>query len=190
MPQVTLDLWESIRHLTSSHNVIFDTSDGEVSAHDHVLAVASPVLQAMLESAMKEGTSRRIQVKDSPSSGISLFLDVLYTSSTRADPDHQTMLVALDLAHRWQVHGVVQTLCSALCDMIDVKSFAAIAEAAVLKGLEMLVRACTSFGSQNEQVQKMRRNGALPAAVRKLLGEPEHEIIDVEQQPKKRRVFR
>ena len=69
VPQITMDLWESIRELTSSHKVIFEASDGEVSAHDHVLAVASPVLKAMLESAMKEGTSRRIQVKDSSSLG-------------------------------------------------------------------------------------------------------------------------
>ena len=76
--------------------MIFEASDGEVSAHDHALAVASPVLKAMLESAMKEGTSRRIQSKDSSASGVSLFLDPLYTSSTREDPDHRTMLEALD----------------------------------------------------------------------------------------------
>ena len=111
---------------------------------------------------MKEGTSRRIQVRDSSSSGVSLFLDVLYTSFTREDPDHKTMLEDLDLAHRWQVHGVVQTLSVALRGKIDANSFVAIAEAATLKGLEMLEKACASFGSADEQVQGMLKKGNLP----------------------------
>ncbi|CAE7369889.1 klhl36 [Symbiodinium necroappetens] len=188
VPQSTVDIWESMRDLTSSHNVIFEASDGEVSAQDQILMVASPVLKAMLESAMKESTSRRIQVKDSSSSGVSLFLDVLYTSSTRQDPDHKTMLEAMDLAHRWQVQGVVQSLCTALQNMIDAKSFVAIAEAAVLKALPTLERACASFGSTNEQVQGMLKKGSLPAAVRKLLGESEHASSE-QQQPKKRLRF-
>ncbi|CAE7321882.1 BT4 [Symbiodinium sp. CCMP2456] len=189
VPQSIVDLWESMRDLTASHNVIFESSDGEVAANEHILTVASPVLKAMLESAMTEGTSRRIQVKDSPSSGISLFLDVLYTSSTREDPDHKTVLAAVDLAHRWQVHSVVQILCTALHGMIDANSFVAIAEAAVLKGLETLVRACASFGSTDEQVQAMLKKGDLPVAVRKLLRKPEHDGAD-ERELKKRRRFR
>ncbi|CAE7610300.1 dbo [Symbiodinium natans] len=76
------ELWESIRELTSTHNVILETSDGEVSAHDHVLMVASPVLKAMLGSSMQEGASRRIPIRDSPSASVSLFLDILYAGST------------------------------------------------------------------------------------------------------------
>lgn len=189
VPQSIVDLWECMRDLTASHNVIFESSDGEVAANEHMLSVASPVLKAMLESAMTEGTSRRIQVKDSLSSGISLFLDVLYTSSTREDPDHKTLLAALDLAHRWQVHSVVQILCTALHSMIDASSFVAIAEAAALKGLETLVRACASFGSTDEHVQAMLQKGDLPVAVRKLLGKPEHESGE-QQDTKKRRRFR
>ena len=186
VPQSTVDLWESMRDSTSSHNVIFEASDGEVSAHDQILILASPVLKAMLECAMREGTSRRIQVKDSSSAGVSLFLDVLYTSSTHQDLDHKTMLVALDLAHRWQVHGPVQTLCTALQRMIDAESFVPIAEAAVLKGLPTLERACASFGRADDQVQTMLKKGAFPAVVHKLLGEPEH--ASGEQQPPKKRV--
>ncbi|CAE7466127.1 unnamed protein product [Symbiodinium sp. CCMP2456] len=189
VPQSTLELWESMRDMTHSHNVIFESSDGEVSAHDQILMAASPVLKAMLASAMKEGTSKRIEVADSTSLGVSLFLDILYTSSTREDPDYKTMLVALDLAHRWQVHGVVQTLCVALRDMIDSQSFVAIAEAAALKGLEMLARACASFGSTDQKVQEMLKKGELPAAVRKLLGMPEHANGE-QQASKKRRLFR
>jgi len=188
VPRSTLDLWESMRDSKTSHNVIFESSDGRVSAHDQILMFASPVLKAMLTSTMKEGSSWCIQVKDSSSSGVSLLLDLLYTSSTREDPDHKTMLEALDLAHRWQVHGVVQTLCKALRDMIDANSFVVIAEAASLKGLETLERACAHFGSQDEQVQAMLQKGSLPTAVRKLLGEPAH-ADSGEQDAKKRKIF-
>ena len=65
VPQSTLDLWESMREMTDSHNVIFESGPTEI------LKAASPVLKAMLASAMKEGTSKRIEVKDSASSGVS-----------------------------------------------------------------------------------------------------------------------
>ena len=61
--------------MTSTHDLLFETADGEVSAHEQILTAASPVLKAMLESIMKEGSSRRIQIKDSSESGVSLFLD-------------------------------------------------------------------------------------------------------------------
>ena len=46
--------------------------------------------------------------------------------------------VALDLAHRWQVNGVVDMLSSALQETISADSFVAIAEAAALKGIQPL----------------------------------------------------
>ena len=55
VPQIFVDLWECMRDLTASHNVIFESSDGEVAANEHILTVASPVLKAVLESAMTEG---------------------------------------------------------------------------------------------------------------------------------------
>jgi hypothetical protein len=35
---------------------------------------------------------------------------ILYTCSAQAEPDHETALGALDLAHRWQVEVVVEIL--------------------------------------------------------------------------------
>ena len=61
--------------MTSTHNLIFETAGREVSAHEHMLLLASPMLNAMLQSIMKEGSSKRIQVRDSSESGVSLFLD-------------------------------------------------------------------------------------------------------------------
>jgi len=73
--------------------------------------------------------------------------------------------------------------------MIDAQSFVAIAEAAALKGLEMLERACASFGATNQKVQAMLKKGGLPVAVRKLLGKPE-QASGEQQASKKRRLFR
>ncbi|CAE7214848.1 unnamed protein product, partial [Symbiodinium necroappetens] len=71
---------------------------------------SSPVLRVMLESSMVEGKQKRIKVKDAASSGVSLFVEMLYTNATRHGPDYKTVLTALDLAHRWQVENVVQIL--------------------------------------------------------------------------------
>ena len=188
VPQSVVDTWEAVREMTSTHNVVFQTADGEVSAHDFILVTTSPVLRAMLDSTMKEGLSKRIPVKDSSGSGVRLFVDLLYTSSTGEDPNYQTMLVALDLAHRWQVNGVVSVLAGMLSEMIAVNSFPAIAEAAMLKGLEPLQRACRTFGASNAKIKTMLRKGTLPAEVRKLLGEPEASEAEPGQR-KRRRTF-
>ncbi|CAE7885894.1 Kelch-like protein 6 [Symbiodinium microadriaticum] len=188
VPQGVVDMWESIREMTSTHNVIFETADEEVSAHDLVLVAASPVLKAMLESTMKEGSSKRISVKDSSGSGARLFVDMLYTSSTRDDPDYKTVLVALDLAHRWQVDRIVPVLAGMLPEMLTVDSFVAIAEAAMLKGLESLQRACRTFATNNSEINAMLEKGTLPAEVRKLLGESEAPAAE-QGQRKKRRIF-
>ena len=75
--QGVVNLWESIRDMDSTYDVIFEAADGEVAAHDLILMASSPVLRAMLESAMKEGANRRIRVGDSSSSGVTLFVDML-----------------------------------------------------------------------------------------------------------------
>mmetsp|Transcript_38763 Transcript_38763/g.91004 ORF Transcript_38763/g.91004 Transcript_38763/m.91004 type:complete len:341 (-) Transcript_38763:442-1464(-) len=164
-----VDLWESVLNMSTTHNVTLETADGNVTAHDHVLMAASPVLEAMLQSAMKEGVHKHISVTDSSGTSVALFLEVLYTSSMRGSPSHLTMLAALDLAHRWQVTTVVQQLADVLLEMITVESFVAIAAAAALKGLSSLTRACSVFGAKNPQVQAMLKKGSLPTAVRALL---------------------
>eukprot|EP00439_Symbiodinium_sp_Y106_P049713 s201_g6.t1 len=158
-------LWESVREMSSTHNVIFETSDGEVSAHDHILMAASPVLKAMLQSAMKEGKDQRVQVRDSTKCGMTLFVDVLYTSSTCLELDYKTILEAFDLAHRWQVQYVADILAETLKGEIRVASFAEIAEAAVLKAVEPLKRACVEFGAKDQEIQTMLNENGLPPAV-------------------------
>ena len=188
VPQGVVDMWESIREMTSTHNVVFETAENEVSAHDLILVAASPVLKAMLDSTMTEGSSKRIPVKDSSGSGVRLFVDMLYTSSTRDEPDYKAVLVALDLAHRWQVESIVPVLVGILTEMVAVDSFAAIAEAAVLKGLESLQRACRTFAANNSEITTMLQARTLPVEVRKLLGDSEAAAPE-QGQRKRRRTF-
>ena len=151
--RTTLERWEGIRNKVDTHNVSFEAADGKVTAHDVVLLVASPVLAAMLGSAMEEGTSNCIQVKDSSADAVSLFLDMVYMSATASDFNYKAVLGALDLSHRWEVPSIVRIFEDLLQDMITSSSFAEIAESAALKGLDGLKEACIKFARTSSDVQ-------------------------------------
>ena len=55
-----------------------------LTAHSHVLSIASPVLKAMLSGSMQEAQQRRIPVPDCPAGGVALFLQLLYTGALLA----------------------------------------------------------------------------------------------------------
>ena len=55
-----------------------------LTAHSHVLSLASPVLKAMLSGSMQEAQQGRIPVPDCPAGGVALFLQLLYTGALLA----------------------------------------------------------------------------------------------------------
>ena len=55
-----------------------------LTAHSHVLSLASPVLKVMLSGSMQEAQQGRIQVPDCPAGGVALFLQLLYTGALLA----------------------------------------------------------------------------------------------------------
>ncbi|CAK9098576.1 BTB/POZ and TAZ domain-containing protein 4 (BTB and TAZ domain protein 4) [Durusdinium trenchii] len=172
-PRVSIDegiaeLWEKYLGAKDSHDLTIEAADGSVTAHAQMLKEASPVIRAMLASPMKERHNQRIEVKDTPSSGVSLFLEILYTCSTQGDPDYKTALHALDLAHRWQVDVVVPILADLLPGMITDESFQSIAEHAILQGLERVKAASQRFGAESAAVQAQLKGGRLPATVMQL----------------------
>ena len=71
------ELWEKQLAAKASHDLTFKTADGEVTGHAQMLKDASSVISAMLASTMKEGQARTIEVKDTNSSSVSLFLERL-----------------------------------------------------------------------------------------------------------------
>ena len=163
-----VELWEKSLSAKASHDLTIEAADGRVTAHAHMLKEASSVVRAMLESPMKEGTAQRIEVKDTPTSAVSLILEIIYTCSAQSDPDYETALQALDLAHRWQVDVVVGILADLLSSKLTDKSFATIAEQAILKGLEKLKLVVQSYGAESTAVQNQLKKGCLPAAVAQL----------------------
>lgn len=165
-----LELWESLCHCSKTHNVTFETSDGQVTAHDLVLQKASPVLDAMLFGSLVEARRKTIDVKDASSSGVSLFLEVLYTGCTCNDLEWETVLTAMDLAHRWAVDYIVVMLSGILQTLINDENFVAITEAAAYKGPDTLRKACRMFGNNNKTVQAQLKAGKLPRVVQDLLG--------------------
>eukprot|EP00913_Durusdinium_trenchii_P024977 g23443.t1 len=101
-------------------------------------------------------------------------------------PNHETVLIALDLAHRWQVYGVVNIFAELLQEMITDANFAAIAEAAVLKDLEGVKKVCRIHGMESRAVQDRCVKGLLPKMLQDLLG---HKASPAASCPKKRRRF-
>lgn len=180
-----VELWERMYNARSSHDVTFRTKDGDITAHLAMLSQASPVLDAMLSSGMRESTEKCIEVKDVSSKAMSFFLELLYTGATCSDVDAKSALPALDLAHRWQVDGVVAMISRALEGMLEDDNFSDIAEAAVLKGLIELKRTCATFATDSAGVQRQLNEGKLPVIVSEFLGRP----TDSKTPAKKRRTF-
>eukprot|EP00438_Fugacium_kawagutii_P029304 Skav208003 [mRNA] locus=scaffold1203:229453:230319:+ [translate_table: standard] len=178
-----VEIWEKYLHDTGSHDLTIETADGQVTAHSGMLQAASPVVQAMLASPMREGKSQRIQLKDTSRSAVTLFLEALYTCSSQGDPDYQTALSALDLAHRWQVEVVVAILADLLQSMITEESFPAIAEHAALKHQDKLKQACRKFGSECAAIQAKIKRGQFPKVVQDIF-----EVVETSNpQPLKKR---
>ena len=70
-------LGEKSLEAKDSHDLTIETADGLVTAHAHMLKGASSVVAAMLESPMKEGKAKHIEIKDTSSKAASLFLEML-----------------------------------------------------------------------------------------------------------------
>ena len=77
IPEGITELWKKYFLAKDSHDLTIETGDGQVTAHAQMLKEASPVVRAMLESPMKEGQTHWIEVKDTSSSAVSLFLEFL-----------------------------------------------------------------------------------------------------------------
>lgn len=191
--ETVLDMWEKVRRDNESHDVTFESADDDVTAHGHILGMASQVLSAMLSSSMIEGRMKRIAVRDAPAEGVALFLDLLYTGSTCSEPDIIAMLAAMELAHRWEVHGVVTILERALLSQLEKlrsghsdqaqgDTFVSIAEAAASKDLPILKSGCCAFAADCAEVKRRISANELPSVVLELLG-----IHGESSQPRKKK---
>lgn len=155
-----IETWESVLGDTESADVSISVEAPEnveaaqkVFAHSAVLRASSPVLKAMLSTTgMREGARKIIEVKDCSVQALRLLLSLVYTGTTSAsneEPRAFTMLVALDLAHRWQMLHVVHVLAAALQRHLDLECFEPVMDAALRFQLPSLLSACRAFASSN-----------------------------------------
>ena len=77
IPEGITELWKKYFLAKISHDLTIETADGNVTAHAQMLKEASPVVRAMLESPMKESQAQRIEMTDTASRAVSLFLEFL-----------------------------------------------------------------------------------------------------------------
>lgn len=180
-----VEFWESLCCETATHDVTFKSEDGTVGAHHLILARASPVLAAMLLSAMREGSSKCVDVKSTPSKAVMFFLELLYSGTSFSEVDSTIALSSLELAHQWQVDRVVALLEHALETMLTDETFERIAGAAVLKDLSELKKACLRFARSSTEIQQKSDGGELPQVVLKFLGKS----AEPKSSAKKRRIF-
>ena len=165
-------MWEDVLADEACQDLTFECEGGgTVGAHALVLSCASPVLRAMVSSRMREGTERKIEVDESVAA-VKLFLELVYTGGSSADPlPVPDALAALDLAHRWDVVGVVGMLERAIAPLIKKQTFAQIAEAAALKDLPLLKSSCVKYASQEgAMIDELAGKGELPPVVLTLVG--------------------
>jgi hypothetical protein len=168
-----VSMWEDVLADEACQDLTFECEGGSaVGAHALVLSCASPVLRAMVSSRMREGNERKIEVHDSSEAAVKLFLELVYTGGSSADPLRVLdALSALDLAHRWEVLGVVGMLERAITPLIWKTTFSVIAEAAVLKDLPLLKSSCVQFAQKRKStVDELAEKGELSPAVLSLIG--------------------
>lgn len=82
----------------------------EIPCHRAVLAEASPVLAAALESAMRESQDRQLEVKDVEPSAMKAMLQFIYTGTVNADA--AVLASVLILADRYDVKGAGRGRCT------------------------------------------------------------------------------
>lgn len=168
-----ISMWEDVLADEACQDLTFECEGGSaVGAHALVLSCASPVLRAMVSSRMREGNERKIEVGDSSEAAVKLFLELVYTGGTSVDSlTAADTLAALDLAHRWQVVGVVGMLERAIVPLIDPATFSVIAEAAVLKSLPLLSSSCVKYAQRERAIiDELAGKGELSPAVLSLVG--------------------
>jgi len=155
--------------------------EAEVPAHSVVLAQVSPVLKAMLQAGMREGSRREIEVSDCEARALRLFLSLAYTGSLRGDedvPELDVLVQAIGLAHRWLARHVVQMLAAVLARDLDDRSFEPVADVALRLQLPQLLAACRAYTLSHPRAMRARlqadggpalRNNAVRAEVERLL---------------------
>eukprot|EP00930_Biecheleria_cincta_P007850 TRINITY_DN109129_c0_g1_i1.p1 TRINITY_DN109129_c0_g1~~TRINITY_DN109129_c0_g1_i1.p1 ORF type:complete len:312 (-),score=57.51 TRINITY_DN109129_c0_g1_i1:160-1026(-) len=104
----------------------------EIPCHRAVLAEASPVLAAAVESTMREGREGRLEIKDVEASAVKAMLQYMYTGEVNCDAN--ALASALLLADRYDVKGLFQAVQEQILEKLDASNIFSISK--VLKPLK------------------------------------------------------
>jgi len=166
VPEAVAETWEKILEDSVSADVTIcveesgreDHKAGEVKAHSLVLSQASPVLHAMLATqAMREGASKVISVQGCGCESVRLVLGLMYAGSMpEEDPSVVSTLLAVDLAHRWQLLRLAGLLATTAGRRIDADNFELAAETALRLDLSGLLTACRTYAADNARAMRAR----------------------------------
>merc|ERR1719401_1878563 len=134
---------------------------------------------------MREGAQREITLEDCSMGAVQVFISLIYTATLpadEADPEVDTLLEALTLAHRWHAQHVVEMIAEAVARRLDTQTFEAIIGTALQLSLSKLLAACRAHIVTNRREVQVRLRGqairqpAVRAEVARVLGceDPSH----------------
>lgn len=153
--KVTSKLWED-RAFT---DCTITCKGQSLQCHRAVLSAASPVFGRMLDSGMREGNARSVDIGDAEPKAVGILLEFLYLGdlsvASRDDP-----AALLELAHRFQVGEVVSA-----CSKILVDSIAAANVVSVTRTLRCFKESSEVSSSWVNLREKLRNNPELFDAV-------------------------
>ena len=120
-----VDTWENVYNSDKFADLTIECKGGaEVRCHCVVVAQVSEVLHAMLTSNMQESKEKRIVVPDAHPFEVRLFLEVSYCGCVTGDgPDVETIVGAMDLAHRWSNYFAVNFFENLLVGKVSTENF-------------------------------------------------------------------
>ena len=156
-------MWEDVLADEACQDLTFECEGGG-TVGAHALVLSTPRRSSARWSPHGCARARAEIEVDESVAAVKLFLELVYTGGGSADPLPGDALAALDLAHRWDVVGVVGMLERAIAPLIKKQTFAQIAEAAALKDLPLLKSNCVKYASQEgRHDRRAGRQGRAPA---------------------------
>mmetsp|Transcript_59799 Transcript_59799/g.110686 ORF Transcript_59799/g.110686 Transcript_59799/m.110686 type:complete len:319 (-) Transcript_59799:67-1023(-) len=171
--RLTTSAWDLFAQSLESMRVVLQKASSPTWTEDGMtIDMAAPVDEVMLKRGRVQSASKRFRV-DCATDAITFLSDFCYTGTTSQAHHIGMGLPALDLAQYWQVHRAAKGLESAACGELPETTFDDIADAAFLKGSEVLVADCGRLAAGPDG-NDLLKSIALPTAATPWLSDLDH----------------
>ena len=129
---------------TSTHDVIFRTSDGgSVSGHRLIVGAGSPVFHAMLYGNMKESTEKEVDLPSINTETFKALLSFMYTGKVKANSEN--CLSLLEAANYFNVTALEKKCADLIGTSLNIENCCTFAIFANNKKLYILLENCLTF---------------------------------------------